>query len=290
MTSPLAKDLFQKVIIESGILFDGPPGAPKTLQQLEANGVAAAKAWGVSSADAAALRQVPTDQVFASALPGSRGLVTWPILDGKVVPEDLRAAFEAGHIAHGPLLLGTNSYEAGFFALRQAAEGLSRRFAAQWPKVQQLYDGYGTHQTAGIEAELATDVLFTVSTRRAARAAAAHGVTTYLYRFSYLRPLQEGQVFGAIHGDEVYAVFGTMGLVEPHTSVGTRHIIEEIQSRWVQFATAGRPTEDPSRWPRFKLSAERLQDFTNAGPLVRTDYARARLDLAAALMAATPSP
>jgi para-nitrobenzyl esterase len=112
-----------------------------------------------------------------------------------------------------------------------------------------------------------------------ARTAARHGLPTYLYLYSYLPPSQRGHAAGPVHGDEVYAVFSTMDLIEHNLNADTQRVIDEMQSRWVQFAKTGHPA-DPAQWPAFKPGAERLLDFTNSGPVIRTDYARERLDLA----------
>ena len=189
---------------------------------------------------------------------------------------------------HVPLLLGTNSYEAGFGPFPQMAKGLAERLSAQWPKIQAVYDGYGTHQTEEIEGELLTDMMFTVPTRRAARMAAQNGLPTYLYYYSYLPPSQRGRVPGPSHFDEVFAVFGTMGLREREWGAGTQPIVDEMQTRWVQFAKIGRPTEDGALWPALSSDADRLLEFTDSGPIVRSNYGRERLDLAEAISSAAP--
>ncbi len=283
LATPLAKGLFQRAIIESGVFFTGPPDQPRTLQEAETVGIAAAKSWGLMKTDAAALRRVSAETVLAGS-PGA----SWPVIDGKVVAGDLRAAFDAGQIAHVPLLLGSNSYEVGWPPLAAWTRGLSQRLSAQWPTVSSLYDGYGTHRTDLIEGQLATDMRFTVATRYAARAAARHGLPTYLYVFSYLRPSQSAHVPGPVHMDEIYAVFGNVDQVESHPDAGTRRVIDEVQSRWVQFAKTGHPTESAAQWPALTTDSEVSMEFTTNGPILRTDYARARLDLAEQLAAAPP--
>lgn len=283
LATPLAKGLFQRAIIESGVFFTGPPDQPRTLQEAETVGIAAAKSWGLVKADAAALRRVPAETVLAGS-PGA----SWPVIDGKIVAGDLRAAFDAGQIAHVPLLLGTNSYEVGWPPLAAWPRGLSQRLSAQWPAVSSLYDGYGTHRTDLIEGQLATDMSFAAPTRYAARAAARNGLSTYLYTFSYLRPSQSAHVPGPVHCDEIYAVFGTMDQVESHPDATTQRVIDEVQSRWVRFAKTGRPTESAAQWPALTPNSEESVEFTTKGPIVRADYARARLDLAERLAAAPP--
>jgi para-nitrobenzyl esterase len=281
LESALARGLFQRAIIESGILSGAPRGAATTIPQAEVAGVAAAKSWGLNDPDPRALRQVPAQQILGSAATPT----TWPMIDGKIIPEDLSAALAAGHIAHVPLLLGTNTHEVGFGPLTQVPRGMSQRLGAQWSKVAAIFDGYGTHRTEYIEDELVTDMMFTAPTRLAARATARHGLPTYLYSFSYVRPSQRGQVPGPAHFDETYAVFGTMGLVESRLSPQADRIIAEVQSRWVRFAKTGRPTQIATQWPRFTLASEQLLDFSNSGPVVRTNFGRERVALADALAA-----
>jgi para-nitrobenzyl esterase len=282
MASPLARGTFDKAIIESGI-FSTPS---TTLEEAEAASEAAAKSWGLTDPDAAALRAVPADEVLGRASgPAARA---GPMIDGKVLPQDVAAAFEAGDIAHVPLIIGSNSYEAGFF--RGMANGLSQRFASEWPQIEAVFDGYGTHQTAAIEGELATDMMITAPTWRAARAAARNGLPTYLYYFTYLRPSEQGHLPGPSHIDEVYAVFDHMSLVEKHPDAGTGRIVDEMESRWVRFARTGRPGDVSSPWPSVTPESLQLLEFTNDGPVVRSDFASRRLALAEQLSKAGQAP
>jgi para-nitrobenzyl esterase len=282
MASPYARGLFERAIIESGI-FANPA---TSLEQAEAAGEAAAMSWGLTNPDASALRGVPADEVLG----GGAGLAarTGPMIDGKVLPQDATEAFEAGKVVRVPLIIGSNSYEAGFFPAM--ARGLSRRLAAEWPKVEAAFDGYGTHQTAAIEGELATDMMITAPTWRLARAAARDGLPTYLYYFSYLRPSEQGRMPGPSHIDEVYAVFDHMRLVEHSDGAETQRIVDEIESRWVQFARTGHPTLDKADWPAITPQSFKLLEFANGGPVVRGDFAGERLELASALAADALAP
>ncbi len=280
MASPQARGLFERAIIESGV-FANPA---TTLEQAEAAGEAAATSWGLANPDATALREVPADKVLG----GGSAVRTGPMIDGKVLPQDAIAAFEAGKVVRVPLLIGSNSYEAGFFP--QMARGLSQRLAANWPRVEAAFDGYGTHQTAAIEGELATDMMITAPTWRVARAAARHGLPTYLYYFSYLRPSERGRMPGPSHIDEVYAVFDHMNLVEKDAGPDTQRIVDDIQSRWVQFARTGHPTGESADWPAVTPEQLQVLEFTNTGPVVRSDFASDRLELANTLAAEALAP
>jgi para-nitrobenzyl esterase len=277
MTSPLSAGLFSKAIVESGV-FSTPS---MSFEKAQAAGVAAALSWDPNAKDAAALRALSAAQVQGEgpALSGNFG----PMIDGRLLPKDVAAAFDEAQIAKVPLLIGSNSYEAGFFA--NAAKGLSQRLATAWPRVTALYDGYATQRTDLIELQLATDMMITAPTRTAARAAASHGAPTFLYYYSYVRPSQRARVPGASHVDEVYALFGHMNLMQgdPPDPPDSLPVVAALQERWARFVSTGSPASKTEPWPAFKLDDQQLLEFGNSGEFVRADFASARLDLAAAI-------
>jgi para-nitrobenzyl esterase len=112
--SPLAKDLFHGAISESGGSF-GPtrpttfPGENlKRLADAERAGEAYAKSVGAASI--AELRKLPADKLPATALS-----TAWPIIDGRVVPDDQYKLYEAKRYNDVPILVGYNSDEGASF-------------------------------------------------------------------------------------------------------------------------------------------------------------------------------
>jgi para-nitrobenzyl esterase len=277
MSSPLSKGLFAKAIIESGV-FD-TPSTP--FAQAEAEGTAAARTWDASATDAAALRRLSAAQIQGDgpALSGNFG----PMIDGKVLPQDIATAFDAGLMAPVPLLIGSNSYEVGFFG--DVGKGLAQRLGTLWRRVAAVYDGYGTNKTELIEKELTTDMMITAPTRTAARAAAARGSPTFLYYYSYVRPAQREQAPGASHMDEVYALFGHMNLMPGAAaeSPDALPIVAALQERWARFVITGKPGSKTEPWPQLNLDYQQLLEFSNTGMFVRADFASQRLDLAAVM-------
>ncbi len=137
MASPLARGLFDKAISESGF----GRFHLQSFAEAEGKGKAAALAWGVTDDDLAALRAVPAKQVLGDTTMSHNGF--WPMIDGNIIPEQTIASFESGRIAHVPFIVGSNSYEIGLFPT--LAAGLSHKMAPTWPKVETLYDGFGSH-------------------------------------------------------------------------------------------------------------------------------------------------
>jgi len=284
MSSPLAVGLFSKAIIESGVF--STPSTP--FANAEAAGAAAALGWDPNAKDAAALRRLPAARVQGEgpALAGNFG----PMIDGKVLPQDIATAFDEGQSVQVPLLIGSNNYEAGFFG--NAAKGLAQRLATVWPQVMALFDGYGTRRTDLVELQLTTDMMITVPTRTAARASASHGSPTFLYYYSYVSPSRRERAPGASHMDEVYALFGHMNLLPGSAAdpPDALPIVPALQERWVRFATTGNPGSKTDPWPPFDLVSQQLLEFTDTGEFVRSNFASQRLDLAAAIPRSASGP
>ena len=132
MTSPLAKGLFHKAIVESGggrtatllamrsINKPGPKGEPSAEQV----GVAFAKQMNIAGDDAAALaalRQLPATRLVngMNLMKQQPETYAGPMLDGKIVVEDVEAAFKAGRQARIPFMIGANGLEFGFAPCRR---------------------------------------------------------------------------------------------------------------------------------------------------------------------------
>lgn len=273
MASPLAKGLFDKAISESGF----GRFHLQSFAEAEAKGKAAAAGWGVKNDDLAALRAVPAKQVLGDTTMSHNGF--WPMIDGKTIPEQTITSFESGRIAHVPFIVGSNSYEIGLFPA--LATGLSHKMSPVWPKVETLYDGFGSHHVNVIETQVQTDIMLTEPTRELARATARTGMPTYIYYYSYVNPTLRAKYPGAPHFFEVPAVFGTMSVIEPHPGPETPEVVKAMHSRWVAFAKTGKP----GNWPVFGNGHEEWLDFTALGPVVRQDLLKPRLDFAGSLSA-----
>ncbi len=134
--SPLAKGLFNGAISESGGSFGPPrpttsPGENmKLLADAERSGVAYAQSAGVSSI--AELRKLSPDK-----LPAGRGMgMTWPIVDGWVIPDDQYKLYSAGKYNDTPIMVGYNSDEGASFSrreLRRITSTTSRHVTANSP-------------------------------------------------------------------------------------------------------------------------------------------------------------
>jgi para-nitrobenzyl esterase len=116
LTSPLAKGLFDKAIIQS----TGSLPTPATpLDKAEAQGVAAMAALGLpADASVDAMRALSADAIIANRA-SARGERT--ILDGRVKSQSILDSFAGGTAIDVPTIIGTNSDEGRLRGTQQVA-------------------------------------------------------------------------------------------------------------------------------------------------------------------------
>lgn len=111
MASPLAKDLINGAIGESGSILAGLRAVPLS----EAEKAGASFADGIKAPSLAALRAMTTEQIHEAS---KTGVGRFPLtVDGYFLPEDPKSIFAAGKQARVPLLVGWNSEEMNWRAL-----------------------------------------------------------------------------------------------------------------------------------------------------------------------------
>ena len=184
--SPLAKGLFEGAISESGGSFGPPrpttfPGENlKRLADAERGGEAYAKAAGVSSL--AELRKLAPDK-----LPATRGLGgAWPIIDGRVIPDDQYKLYSAGKYNDTPILVGYNSDEGASFSPPKTPEAYITNTTARYGRfADALLQAYpaGSNTVLKTARDLARDTTFGWHTWSWARLAAEKGKSKVFYYY-----------------------------------------------------------------------------------------------------------
>jgi para-nitrobenzyl esterase len=196
-----------------------------------------------------------------------------PILDGQLVTENTMEAFAAGHEARIPYLIGSNSLEVPR-PPPPGAEDILRLSPAQTTALEDAY-GYA----GGYPRHVMTDVIFGAPARALARAHAATGAPTYLYRFSVTSPFVTKTYGGAIHASDRQYVFRTLNASPWPTDANDEAQARTISAYWVAFAKTGNPNgADRPAWPAYGGS-DQLLAFTNSGPAATATPDRQVLDV-----------
>jgi para-nitrobenzyl esterase len=304
LTSPMARGLFQKAIVESGgsrdsVLTARPMSRdgvdPNYPVSAETIGINFAQSMGIEGTDQAALaklRGLSAEQVVSGATAQQGGSVqsyeTTPILDGKLITETAETAYKARRAPHVPLIVGSNSADtAGNRVRATTKEQLFARFGQWSAQAKAAYDPDGSAALATLVSRANDDFGQAEPARFAARAFAADGLPVYLYRFSYVETaMRERFRDGAPHGGEIGFVFGTLGsaFFGPPPSPPTAQdlaVSRMAQSYWVNFAKNGDPNgAGLPPWPRYDPSRDLIFDFHPDGSVGAVpDPWKARLDV-----------
>jgi para-nitrobenzyl esterase len=258
--SPLAKGLFQGAISQSGGSFGPPrpttfPGENlKRLADAEHSGEAYARNAGAYTI--AELRKVPADK-----LPAVRGLA-WPIIDGRVIPDDQYKLYEAKRYNDTPILVGYNSDEGASFNPPKTPEDYITAVKARYgPFAERLLKAYPTDAVTVPKTarDLTRDAAFGWHTWIWARLQAKTGKSKVFYYYFDQHPDYPADSpragYGAPHGADVRYVFQHLNPSDPQITKADLAISEAMATYWTNFAKHGDPNgEGIPAWPAFSDS------------------------------------
>jgi para-nitrobenzyl esterase len=289
--TPLAKNLFSKVICESG-----PGVAPEinglghvagytTLAAAEEAGTDLLNHVGVSSI--AELRKIPAKQITSVHLPRSKGpwkADIWPgtsslsmfdtanpNIDGYVLPESPLSAFVSGRAADVPLLAGNVGNEAsGLPYLRTLAEyhdHVKNYFGEHFEEVLRLYPASTDSEVRAASSQILADQVFIYPTWSAARFSAKNQKSAvWYYLFTRAPPIPadadviEKERAGAFHVAGIPYGFETLDARPWDWTDDDRVLSRQFSDAWVQFVKTGNPNgsgeEHADSWPALKSSGD----------------------------------
>lgn len=285
MTSPAAKGLFARAIVQSGggrdrypkltePLADGTPSA-------QARGIAFAKSVGAN--DAAALRALPAERLIEGLSMTSieHDRYCGPMLDGTILSKDMVDAFTLGEQQKVPYLIGTTNREAEAIKMspQQAEKNLSL-LQAVLPNILEYYSDEANEDRVGIATLAGSDWTFVEPARHLARQTVRAGQPTYLYRFSYVAENYRAMLKGAPHATDVPYVFGTWSRTKYVIAPADHEMSRLVRQYWVNFAKSGDPNGPGlTAWPRYTADDDALLEFDRTGgATARSNVHRERLD------------
>ncbi len=283
VTSPLAKGLFHRAIIQSGhgSMVRDLAVAQRLVRKL-------AKRLGVTP-DANGFRNVRNDAAAdaierlakpnAIDLRDERGFEPVygisrfiPVWGDDVLPQKPLDALRAGAGHEIEVLIGTNAEEMNLYFVPTKVRDKVPGLLAWWllarsqPKARAALKTYGMG-TKGIKpgdamTRAMTDLVFRWPARQFA---AAHQGETWMYEFDWRSPAAGGEL-GACHGMELPFVFKTLKVTTgPQGLVGEAppaELAESVHAIWAQFANDGTVP-----WPKY--NGDRLVYLLNRGEVIR---------------------
>ncbi len=269
VASPLAKNLFQKAIAQSGASFVSSPLRGSTsLQQAEQDGVKVMKSFNVSSI--AELRNKPAEELLQKAQ-GRRG----PIVDGYVLPGIIAGIFAAGKQNNITLLTGWNEDEGLLFGPIKNAADFRKQEAQQYGADAATFLKFypaGTDEEAAVsQLKLSRDMIFGVQNYTWANVQSSQGKKVYVYRFTRKVPATGEYIkYGAFHTGEVSYAFDNLKFVNRPWEQVDHQLAAVMSSYWINFITTGSPNgKGLPQWPAYSKEKQVmiLSEEPKAGPL-----------------------
>lgn len=237
MTSPYAKGLFHKGIVQSGatetmgVTFATKEASARLTEHILENlGISAENIEEIQSVSANDLQAAASEALQATAeefeIPAALGdgyMMEWgPVIDGDYMPTNpvIENSFaEAGKDI--PLLIGSNLNEWTTIMPSPSQAGLSeevtKAFAAAYPNEEEA-------EAQNVDTLIRLPLLKIMSHK-----ADQNGAAVYAYVFTY----DEGQM-GAYHGAEIPFVFHNLG-----DNQEVQALADQISQAWVSFARTG---------------------------------------------------
>ena len=275
MTSPLARGLFHRAIMQSG---GYAVSEFRSLDEVEAIGEGLAATFGLDETVdvATALRKLSTEEIYRSTLESDMGELNVPNVDGWVLEEAPGHAFEAGRQAPVPVLIGFNADEwttLGHYGPDVTLESLHDALRSEYGDLAnraiELYPASTDEEAAAMVDLSQTDLWFACPSRFIAARMGRASSKAYLYLFSRTLPTPGGDGLGAFHGAETAYVMDNLALETwvPRDAYDQR-LADVMSDYWVRFAGTGDPNGggDPV-WPIYSSDSEA---YLELGSSIRT--------------------
>lgn len=272
MTSPLARGLFRKVILQSGYLVSNPQLKRACFGQPSAESMGESLAGALGAADVAALRAMPGGTLVKLA--AAAGFDPQAAVDGWVLPRQIVECLDRDEQAAVPMIVGFNEGEVR--SLRPTFLPPLPASAAEYEsRVRRIYGDLAPrylarYPAADIEESAlaaARDAFYGWSAERLARAQSRLGAPAHLYFFAHHYAAQQACRLEAFHASELPYEFGRIGALEgwpelwprPPDDEQERALSEAVMGYFTSFArdsvpvAPGAPTWQPYRNDRAYL-------------------------------------
>jgi len=272
--SPAARDLFDKVILQSG------PCSNRMLPRAAAQERSTAVATRLGCTDEACLRALPVDKLVGLPEEQVRTIRTgierpWvPVTGTSVLPVDPIDAFRAGTANDVPMIHGVTTDEMRVFVAQDARVAtepypamVARFFGAAATRVTTAYpeQAYPSARVA-LAAALSDEGRMLGSCATRSFFDAARG-PVYAYEFTEAKPGEvAGVPLGAHHGVDVGYFFGSHfpGRPKVERTGEQKAFAERLVDMWATFARSGNPGPE---WPDVRTGGVQAVSAAGMAPV-----------------------
>jgi para-nitrobenzyl esterase len=267
VASPLAHGLFQKAIGESGAgIIRDPMQHMDNLQTAEIKGQQWMGKLHITSLGD--LRKMPADSLLKFG--GSFN----PIVDGYVLPDNIRDIFLQRKQNDVPTITGWNQDEGKAFAMFMPApkataftKMANSTYGNEAADFLYYYPAGNDTMAASSNYELIRDLLFGIQNYSWALLQSQTGkAPVYLYYFRRKLPAATPQFgfYGAFHSSEIVYVLDNLGYLNRPWQKTDTLLANLMSTYWVNFASTGNPNgANLPEWPSFRQDQQRAMIFGN---------------------------
>jgi para-nitrobenzyl esterase len=200
----------------------------------------------------------------------ARKFRTQPLVDGWVLPDEIRNIFAQGKQNDVPVIVGSNANEMTTLTnpaqVPKTIADYRKRVEPQYGEMLSEFEGaYPVKSDADVPAAwLASlrDVTFTLPMRTWARMTGTGKSKAYLYYFTHVPPNPNSKYLGAYHAGEIAYVFNNLNRQNPLLQEADSKLADTMCSYWVNFAIKGDPNGNGlPKWTPYNRDAEPYMDF-----------------------------
>ncbi len=259
MSSPYARGLFQRAIVQSGYMIS-MPDLRRAVHGMSAwHAAGTMLQTGLGAPDLATLRGMDAQTLTDAS--AKLGFVPFGTVDGVLLPKQMVDAFDAGEQAPVAVMAGFNQGE--IRSLRMLAPkptGTPQDYTAQiTARYGDLADAFlRLYPADGREESILAatrDALYGWTAERVVRRQTAKGLPSFLYLFDHGSPAADQAGLHAHHAAELPYVFGTPDKLPPlwpkaPDTAAERALSAAMTDYWASFARSGKPVADGAAiWP-----------------------------------------
>ncbi len=250
MTSPEARGLFQKAVLQSSYMVSMPALKGPAHGHFGGEAIGLYVAGATGAGDLKGLRAMDAEDLTAAA--AKAGFMPLGTVDGKVLPRQLIETFEAGEQAPVPVIAGFNSGEIRSLRFLMPPEP---KDAATYES--EIRDRYGDLADAFLKTYPSTDLteavlaaprdsLYGWTANRLVRDQTALGQAAYLYYFDHTYPAAANLDMRGFHAAELPYIFGTADQAPPFWpeipgTKAEKDLSLALMRYWASFAHTGVP-------------------------------------------------
>jgi para-nitrobenzyl esterase len=317
MVSQAARGFFNKAIAESGRVNPLPSmteplhGRPSQVE-LDSKYVAS---LGVTSLEA--LRALPYEKLVLTAAEYAEGDFLGAFIDGQVIPGDPVPLFAKAQQAKVPFMIGTNSWDSGFFTLSKQPDlaTYAKTIGIDEAKLAPLYRGIAD---CLVVTQAEGDAWYMGGVKMLA--GSMQGIApSYAYNFDFVTEKLRGAYPGALHAWEIPYVFGSLAAAQQPSAIDAARlntcemvekaaaqmkvgrmpksfgptadasnpkdvaVSEKVSKAWTNFAKTGNPNAKDGEWPVYDPETDMVMDFSLEPKPVK-DLHKDRVDLQIRMM------